>query len=133
MGTSDTLSKKLGDLSVSRGGGSASANNKENDFKLINQLNEIRVAEETSASFNNLTIGVAVISLIIGGIGILAVMLLSVKERINEMGVLDEGFVRERMHWYCFRSGLRLAAEEMGQTDVLNKYAKNWGWLKRNF
>lgn len=61
--------------------------NKENDFTLINQINEIKAIEETSKGFNNLTIGVAGISLLIGGIGILAVMLLSVKERINEIGL----------------------------------------------
>ncbi len=60
---------------------------KENDFTLTNQLNEIKAAEETSASFNSLTIGIGAISLLIGGIGILAVMLLSVKERVNEIGL----------------------------------------------
>jgi len=61
--------------------------NKENDFTLVSQLNEIKAAEETTASFNALTIGVAAVSLIIGGIGILAVMILSVKERVNEIGL----------------------------------------------
>lgn len=60
---------------------------KENDFTLINQINEINASEETASGFNVLIIGVAVISLIIGGIGILAVMILSVKERINEIGL----------------------------------------------
>lgn len=59
----------------------------ESDYTLINQVNEIRAAEETANGFNNLTLGVAIVSLIIGGVGILAVMLLSVKERINEIGL----------------------------------------------
>ncbi len=60
---------------------------KENDFTIVNQVNEINTSKETAAGFNTLTIGVAAISLIIGGIGILAVMILSVKERINEIGL----------------------------------------------
>lgn len=59
----------------------------ENDYTFINQINEIRAAEETTEGFNNLTLGVAIVSLIIGGVGILAVMLLSVKERITEIGL----------------------------------------------
>lgn len=61
--------------------------NKEDDFTLINQVNEIKASEETAAGFNSLIIGVAAISLLIGGIGILALMILSVKERINEIGL----------------------------------------------
>jgi putative ABC transport system permease protein len=61
--------------------------NKEDDFTIVNQLNAIKASEETSKGFNTLTIGVASISLIIGGIGILAVMILSVRERINEIGL----------------------------------------------
>ncbi len=63
------------------------ATHKEDDFTLVNQLNEIRASEETAAGFNTLIIGVAAISLIIGGIGILALMILSVRERINEIGL----------------------------------------------
>jgi len=57
------------------------------DFTIINQLNAIRLSEETSNSFNILILGVAVISLIIGGSGILTVMILSVRERITEIGL----------------------------------------------
>ncbi len=60
---------------------------KENDFTVINQLNAIRTTNETSKSFNYLILGVAAISLIIGGVGILAVMILSVRERIREIGL----------------------------------------------
>ena len=61
--------------------------NKENDFTLVSQQNVLKASEKTTAGFNTLTIGVAAVSLIVGGIGILAVMILSVKERINEIGL----------------------------------------------
>ncbi len=60
---------------------------KKNDFTIVNQLNTIRATEETSRMFNILILGVAGISLIIGGVGILAVMILSVRERIKEIGL----------------------------------------------
>ena len=42
---------------------------------------------ETSELFTKLIVGVAAISLLVGGIGILAVMLISVKERTKEIGI----------------------------------------------
>lgn len=61
--------------------------NKKDDFTIVNQANAIKTAEETNATFNYLIFGVAAVSLIIGGAGILAVMILSVRERINEIGL----------------------------------------------
>lgn len=61
--------------------------NKPNDFSIINQANAIRAAEETAGTFNYLIYGVAAISLIIGGAGILTVMILSVRERKMEIGL----------------------------------------------
>jgi putative ABC transport system permease protein len=60
---------------------------KEDDFIIVNQLSSIKAAEETSKGFNLLIIAVAAISLVIGGVGILALMILAVKERVTEIGV----------------------------------------------
>ncbi len=57
------------------------------DFTIINQIKAIQTSEKTSQTFNLLIMGVAAISLIIGGAGILALMILSVKERIKEIGL----------------------------------------------
>ena len=62
-------------------------NGKEDDFEIVNQLSSMKAAEETTKGFNLLVIGVASISLIIGGAGILALMILSVKERTGEIGL----------------------------------------------
>jgi putative ABC transport system permease protein len=60
---------------------------KENDFTIDNQLSDIKVSESSAQSFTLLIIGVSAIALLVGGIGILAVMLLSVKERNSEIGL----------------------------------------------
>ncbi|MFQ5672563.1 MAG: ABC transporter permease [Nitrospinales bacterium] len=60
---------------------------KEDDFTLQNQLELEDLKLETKKTFTALIVGVAAISLIVGGIGILAVMLVSVKERTREIGV----------------------------------------------
>ena len=59
----------------------------EDDFTIISQLDLENLKAETSELFTRLIVGVAAISLIVGGIGILAVMLISVKERTREIGV----------------------------------------------
>ena len=60
---------------------------KEDDFTLQSQLDLEDLKLETKKTFTALIVGVAAISLIVGGIGILAVMLVSVKERTREIGV----------------------------------------------
>jgi putative ABC transport system permease protein len=63
------------------------ARGKENDFTVENQIADIQAAEETSQSFSWLIVGVSTIALFVGGIGILAVMTLSIKERNREIGL----------------------------------------------
>jgi putative ABC transport system permease protein len=61
--------------------------NKPDDFTIQNQMNLIRAERATTASFTLLIGSIAGISLLVGGVGILAVMLLSVKERTSEIGL----------------------------------------------
>jgi putative ABC transport system permease protein len=63
------------------------AKGQENDFTIDNQLTNIQATESSSQSFTWLIAGVSAIALLIGGIGILAVMLLSVRERNSEIGL----------------------------------------------
>lgn len=60
---------------------------KESDFTIENQVADIQAAEESSQSFTWLIVGVSTIALFVGGIGILAVMTLSIKERNPEIGL----------------------------------------------
>jgi putative ABC transport system permease protein len=63
------------------------ARGKANDFTIDNQLTAIEASEGSSRSFTRLITGVSFIALLIGGTGILAVMLLSVRVRIGEIGL----------------------------------------------
>ncbi|MBC8284528.1 MAG: ABC transporter permease [Nitrospinae bacterium] len=63
------------------------ADEREDDFTLVSQLDMEEMKRETSELFTKLIVGVAAISLLVGGIGILAVMLISVKERTKEIGI----------------------------------------------
>ena len=63
------------------------ADDAENDFTIISQIDLENLKAETSELFTRLIVCVAAISLVVGGIGILAVMLISVKERTHEIGI----------------------------------------------
>jgi putative ABC transport system permease protein len=57
------------------------------DFTLQTQAEILETAQETSQTFSLLLASVAGISLFVGGIGILAMMVISVRERTREIGV----------------------------------------------
>lgn len=57
------------------------------DFAIQNQRIILEARLETVASFNRMTLGLGSLALLVGGIGILSVMLLSVRERRNEVGL----------------------------------------------
>jgi putative ABC transport system permease protein len=57
------------------------------DFSIQNQATLLQAEQETSQAMTLLIGGVAGISLAVGGVGILAVMLISVRERIHEIGL----------------------------------------------
>ena len=60
---------------------------KADDFTIQSQAELLATERETSQAFTNLLGAVAGISLVVGGVGILAVMLISIKERTREIGV----------------------------------------------
>jgi putative ABC transport system permease protein len=57
------------------------------DFEVQNATTFLALQEATAATLRQLTTGVAAIALVVGGTGILALMLLSVKERTDEIGL----------------------------------------------
>ena len=61
--------------------------NKESDFSIRNQADWIETMEETNKTFNWLLGGTAFVSLLVGGIGIMNIMLVSVTERTREIGL----------------------------------------------
>jgi putative ABC transport system permease protein len=59
----------------------------ERDFSIATQSSLIQTANETNQTMTVLLGGVAAISLLVGGIGVMNIMLVSVTERIKEIGL----------------------------------------------
>jgi putative ABC transport system permease protein len=60
---------------------------KEPDFTVRNQLELMQAVTATSRAMSFLLAGVAAVSLVVGGIGIMNIMLVSVTERTREIGI----------------------------------------------
>jgi len=59
----------------------------ESDFGISNQAEFMETAAQTSETFTMLLAGIAAVSLLVGGIGIMNIMLVSVTERTREIGI----------------------------------------------
>jgi putative ABC transport system permease protein len=59
----------------------------ENDFQIRNQTDVLSTFQQTTQTFGFLLAGIAAVSLLVGGIGIMNIMLVSVTERTREIGV----------------------------------------------
>jgi len=60
---------------------------KPDDFTIQNQTELLETQRETTGTFTVLIASIAGISLLVGGIGILAIMLIAIRERTNEIGL----------------------------------------------
>ncbi len=58
-----------------------------NDFDVISPDDETRIANETATILAGLLAGISAVSLIVGGIGIMNILLVSVAERTYEIGI----------------------------------------------
>ncbi|HXS82710.1 MAG TPA: ABC transporter permease, partial [Methylomirabilota bacterium] len=58
-----------------------------NDFTIRNQMELLATQQQTTEVFGSLLAGIAAVSLVVGGIGIMNIMLVSVTERTREIGI----------------------------------------------
>jgi putative ABC transport system permease protein len=58
-----------------------------NDFTIRNQRDILQTQQQATAVFTTLLASIAAVSLVVGGIGIMNIMLVSVTERTREIGV----------------------------------------------
>lgn len=74
------------------------------DFDIMNQSDMIDMASETSKSLTTLLAAIAGVSLLVGGIGIMNIMLVSVTERTREIGIRMAVGARKRDILFQFLS-----------------------------
>ena len=82
----------------------------EADFSITTQDDIIETRESTTAAFRNLLGWVAAVSLIVGGIGIMNIMLVSVTERTREIGIRQSvGASPNDIRWQFLTEALLLS------------------------
>jgi putative ABC transport system permease protein len=107
---------------------------KPNDFSIRNPAEIMGAFEETTRTFTMLLAGIAAVSLVVGGIGIMNIMLVSVTERTREIGIRKAlGATRWNILYQflveavviCLVGGILGIALGMGASTVM---ARTAGW-----
>ena len=106
----------------------------EDDFNITSQQETIEIFEDSNATFVLFLAAIAGISLVVGGIGIMNVMLVSVTERTREIGIRKAmgakwrdimlQFILEAI-LLCFTGGIAGAVLGLGTATILD--GKNFG------
>lgn len=98
------------------------------DFSVTTQQDIIQTQEATTAAFRNLLAWVAGVSLIVGGIGIMNIMLVSVTERTREIGIRQAvGATPNDIRWQFLTEALLLSLVG-GLIGVLAGMGGSWAF-----
>src|ERR1051326_6176922 len=106
----------------------------QNDFVIRNQSDFLTALSDTTETFTFLLAGIAAVSLLVGGIGIMNIMLVSVTERTREIGSRKAlGATRQNILLQflveaivlCIAGGLLGIALGAGASAVLSQ---SFGW-----
>ncbi len=105
----------------------------EDDFHIRNSADFMSMLNQTSGLMTNLLMGVALLSLIVGGVGIMNIMLVSVTERTREIGLRMAVGARSRdiLRQFlieavvlCISGGILGIILGHGTSLMIEKYAK---------
>jgi putative ABC transport system permease protein len=87
VGSEDSLSSAMAEIQASIRRSHKTRLGAPDDFRIRNRAELLSTLSETTATFTLLLSGIAGVSLLVGGIGIMNIMLVSVTERTREIGV----------------------------------------------
>jgi len=97
------------------------------DFRIYTQLETIQRREESNKIFSSTITGVAAVSLLVAGVGIMAVMLIAVRERTTEIGLRRAVGARQRDVMFQFVAEASMLGLVGGGGGALLGLAVAWG------
>jgi len=83
----DSVAAAMGEITLALRRSHKLVGGRPDDFMVRNQADMLVILNETTQTFAMLLAGIAAVSLLVGGIGIMNIMLVSVTERTREIGV----------------------------------------------
>ncbi len=102
------------------------AESADDDFVVRSQAEIMEMANETSKVFTLLLAGIASVSLLVGGIGVMNIMLVSVTERTREIGIRKAiGARRRDIQWQFLIEALALSMTG-GVAGILTGIVASW-------
>ena len=101
-------------------------NGRPDDFRIQNQRVVMEVEMATVASFRTMVVGMGAIALVVGGVGILSIMLLSVRERRSEIGLRVAVGARRRDVWLQFLLEALVLGGAGGLVGLVLGVASSW-------